>query len=250
MKGSLLSERLNQSSYSLEVQDFVRWAIDYLNTNPFVNISDFYNQFLTPVDGPEEVTDVTFWDDPNNTFPPQTLPSMTAFEAAFPKRSDPLYNTSDKLYQSIGGAVLTKVGGTGVGINTCAARVSKALNYSGVTIPHIPGKTFQGIHGKYYYLTAENLNRWMRKTFGCANLNTAIGEFSSTNSLHFNATQIGTNGANLPTLLSGVQGIYSMVSNNPNWATGHADLMNSTPTCDGGCHFDGPVKYIDVWILK
>jgi hypothetical protein len=208
------------------------------------------NQFLTESEGGEEAFNSAFWDDPNNTFPPQSLPSWSNFETAFPKRTDPLYDTPMKMYHSIGGAVLTRVGGTGIGVNTCAVRVSKALNYSGVIIPNIANITFQGSDGKYYFLGAQNLNRWMRKTFGCANPNVAVGEYLNNNSLHFDKNEIGTYGANLTTLLSGIRGIYSMVSNNPDWATGHADLMNSATTCDGGCHFDGPIRYVDVWKLR
>jgi hypothetical protein len=230
---------------------FGDWAINYIIANPQVTFGTFQNQFMTIPEGQDGSSDQAFWDDPNNTYSHQNLPSWSAFEAAFPKRSDPNYDTPQKLYTAIGGAVYTN-GYTGPTSNTCAARVSRALNYSGVTIPNIPGKTYQGSDGKYYFLGAENLNRWMRKTFGCANPNTAIGEYSNSNSVHYNASQIGTNGENLPTLLSGMQGIYTMVSNNASWATGHADLLNpgSTPTCDGGCHFDGPVRYIDVWKLQ
>jgi hypothetical protein len=228
---------------------FGTWAINYLSQYPNVSFSVFQNQFMTVPEGSDGVSDAAFWDDPNNTFQHQDIPDWSAFEAAFPKRSDPNYDTPAKLYASIGGDVLAQVGPNS-NANTCAARVSKALDYSGVTIPHIAGKTFQGSDGKYYFLGAENLNRWMRKTFGCANPNTAIGEYLNSNSLHYAPNQIGTNGENLPSLLRGVQGIYSMVSNNYTWATGHADLMSLGPQCDGGCHFDGPVKYIDVWKLQ
>lgn len=98
----------------------------------------------------------------------------------------------------------------------------------------------------------KNMNRWMRKTFGCANPNTSIGEFLNTSSIHINQSQISTHGTNLPSLLNGIKGIYSMVSYNKSWATGHADLMASTPLpfCDGGCDFDGPIQYIDIWPLQ
>lgn len=171
------------------------WAINYLIANPQVPFATFQNQFMTAPEGSDGNSDATFWDDPNNTYQHQNLPSWSDFETAFPKRSDPNYDTPAKLYASIGGAVLSTVGPNST-TNTCAARVSKALNYSGVTIPNIPGKTYQGSDGKYYFLGAENLNRWMRKTFGCANPNTAIGEYLNTNSVHYNANQIGTNGEN------------------------------------------------------
>jgi len=228
---------------------FGTWAINYISNNPTISFNVFKNQFMTVSEGLDDFHNKDFWDDPNNTFPPQNLPSWALFEAAFPKRSDPLYDTPSKLYSSIGGAVVAKMGANS-NANTCAARVSKALNYSGVVIPHIPNQTYKGSDGKYYFLGAENLNRWMRKTFGCSNPNKAIGEYYNSNSIHFDSNQIGLNGSNLPNYLSGIKGIFSLVSYNYSWATGHADLMYSTPVCDGGCHFDGPIKYIDVWKLK
>ncbi len=229
---------------------FGTWAINYLGQNPSVTMPIFQNQFMTNSEGPDGASDAAFWDDPNLTFIHQNVPSWANFRDAFPKRSDPLYNTAQKLYASIGGAVYAN-GYTGPESNTCAARVSKSLNYSGITIPNIPDKTFLGSDGKYYFLGAENLNRWMRKTFGCGNPNTAIGEYLNPDCLHFAPSDIGMNGQNLPSLLYGIHGIYSMVSTNPSWATGHADpLYSPNATCDGECDFDGPVKYIDVWILQ
>lgn len=43
-----------------------------------------------------------------------------------------------------------------------------------------------------------------------------------------------------------------MVSYNPDWASGHADLINDG-ICVFGCHFydrpPAPIEYIDVWKL-
>jgi hypothetical protein len=52
-----------------------------------------------------------------------------------------------------------------------------------------------------------------------------------------------------------------MVSSQPaTWATGHADILKTVSflffdhvICDGGeggCHFNAPTKYIDVWNLQ
>ena len=40
-----------------------------------------------------------------------------------------------------------------------------------------------------------------------------------------------------------------MVSDRPSWASGHGDLFDGN-MCDSGCHFDGPVDYIDIWGLQ
>ncbi len=83
----------------------------------------------------------------------------------------------------------------------------------------------------------------MRKTFGV----------SPANPNHYSITgaEAGVNGVELPRLLSGMQGIYSLVSSNPAWASGHADLLYNNTTCDNNCHFfDAPIDYIDVWKLQ
>jgi hypothetical protein len=63
--------------------------------------------------------------------------------------------------------------------------------------------------------------------------------------------QSGVRGVNLPGLLSGKKGIYCLVSSNPAWATGHADLLYDNATCGVNCHFaDAPIDWIDVWVLE
>ncbi|WP_090974515.1 type VI secretion system amidase effector protein Tae4 [Parapedobacter composti] len=107
--------------------------------------------------------------------------------------------------------------------NACALRVSRALNYSGITIPTIIGQTAKGADGKNYFLGAANLNAWMIKTFG--------------EPTKFTGAQGGENGKNFPTLLSGKKGIYIMVPNYPrDFASGHADIWNGE-TCNAGCYF-------------
>ena len=223
------------------------WAINFLSLNPQLPFSAFQNLFMTPSEGPEEGDpDESFWNNPNTTFLPQPLPSWGAFENAFPKSE---YYTKSQVWALIGGEVGTIVDSSA---NTCAARVSRALNYSGVIIPHIPMQTFQGSDGKYYFLMAMHLNRWMRKTFGCANPNLSIGEYLNTNSLHFTNNTIN----NLSELLSRpsntIKGIFSAVWDYPTGSTtGHADLLNSiSPWCDGRCHLNEKHKYIDIWPLQ
>lgn len=115
-------------------------------------------------------------------------------------------------------------------------RVSRALNYSGIIIPDLPGKTLKGADGKNYFLGAKNLNEWMKKTFGPP-------------THHLTQTQGGAHGVNFAGLLSGKKGIYSMVSNKQSWGSGHADIIDNS-TCATGCHFDGPVSFIDIWVLQ
>ena len=90
------------------------------------------------------------------------------------------------------------------------------------------------------------------KIFRDASLNSKDGqEFSNTNASNFNTTEIGINGENLPTLLAGKKGIYTIVTNS-SWASGHCDMLYDNSTCIGDCHFADPeiIYYCDVWNLQ
>lgn len=223
------------------------WAINYLSLNPQLPFSAFQNLFMTSSEGSEEGDpDVSFWDDPNNTFPPQPLPSWDAFEAAFPKRSN---YTPSQVYQLIGGDVQSRYG---MAENSCAARISRALNYSGIIIPHISGKTFMGADGKYYFVRVSSLNKWMRKTFGCKNPNTAIGEYLNISSLHNSCLEVDNLISSLLNPQNEIKGIFTCIYPNQSvGASGHADLLkNSNPWCNGGCGFEYLFDFIDIWVLK
>jgi hypothetical protein len=239
---------------------FGEWAINYLIQNPLVNIVSFQNQFMGSSEGEDGDYDSNYWDNPNNIYPPQSLPTWASFEAAYPKSSNGGNMLAPDVYNYVGGDIKALRDGVlndnnpnndNAYDNACALRMSRALNYSGITIPNIPNKTFKGGDNKYYFLGAANLNRWMRKTFGCANPNVAIGEYNNSNASHFNTSQIGLNGENLPTLLLGKKGIYTIVTN-PEWASGHCDMLYSDATCIGNCHFADPetIYYCDVWNLQ
>lgn len=133
--------------------------------------------------------------------------------------------------------------------NTCALKVSIALNGAGINIPEIiistvNGKinygTVKGADGKNYFLNAKSLNAWMKLTFGV----------NPKNPKHFNYTkaQGGTNGKNFPTLLGNKKGIFSLNSSNASWSSGHADILFET-LCSAGCHYNGPIESIDIWVL-
>ncbi|MFA6087021.1 T6SS effector amidase Tae4 family protein [Mucilaginibacter sp.] len=237
---------LLNSGYTQESKDLINWSVNYLYSNPETTIDVFTNQFLTAVEGPDGDYDASYWDNPNLSFPQQALPTWSNFKAAFPLNSDPLYDTPQKMYNSIGGVVATIY--VGPNTNTCAVRMSKALNYSGVIIPNIPGQTFPGTDGKYYFKAAYQINKWMRLTFG-TNDGDPKTPFNAKHH-HYTANQAGAKGINLPGLLTGKKGIYSLYSSNFTWASGHADMLNTDATCGNACHFDGPILYIDIWELE
>ena len=158
------------------------------------------------------------------------------------------------MYSAVGGMPYSIYVSSG-NENTCALRVSWALNRSGVTIPHISSQTFLGDDGKYYFLSAKALLAWMKKTFG-----TPVSPYYMTGS------QGGLNGANFPNLINNLpnkNGIYIMIPNitggceTPTTpatgfcASGHADMMNNG-IIDGGGYFNatGGVKEIFIWQLQ
>ena len=228
------------------------WAINYLSQNPHLSFLAFQNYFMTQSEGTDDNYNQIYWDNPNLFFSQQSLPTFNSFKNAFPKRTDPLYNTARKLYSSIGGELLNMYDSdTTLFQNTCALRISKALNYSGVTIPAGIDR-FQGADGKFYFINCNALLFWMKKTFGVP---------SGTNYLV--ESQGGTQGLFFPYYLEFKKGIYIMTPNNPNGcptsttpqtgfcASGHADLIENGK-CDGGCHFNaiGGVKEIFIWELQ
>ncbi|SMP36064.1 T6SS effector amidase Tae4 family protein, partial [Chryseobacterium profundimaris] len=245
--------------FSQQLKDFITWAIQFKSANPNVSWEQFQNWFMGESEGKDgEDYDATYWDDPNLIFPAQNLPSWQNYYNAFPKDSNGNGIPGPDIYNLVGGVPK----GMRDGVlsdsnpnndrdydNACALRVSRALNYSGVIIPNLPNQTFKGADGKYYFLSAKKLNAWMRKTFG-TNPATQNTPFNPKH-IHITGAQAGVHGVNLPNLLGGKKGIYSLVSSNSNWASGHGDILLPNTTCINGCHFfDAPIAYIDVWILQ
>ncbi len=231
------------NTYTDEEQfDAVEEQLDSLcGSNSEEALDHFQNWFSNNSEGLEDNFNVTLLEDSNATFPPQNLPTFDDFLLAYPSHYDDNYTTSQQVYEAVGGAVLVKYNNGAR--NTCALRVSKGLNYSGVSIPNIPGVTVKGNDNKNYFLVASNLLSWMKSTFG-----TPIGEN------HLTCADGGLSGTNYKLLLAGKQGIYIMIPNDKTSAgfdaSGHADIYYDND-CDGGCYFNatGGVKDIYFWNL-
>ena len=149
--------------------NFFLWAFPYLIDNPTVTVEQFKNWFMGKTEGKDFFYNANYWENPNLTFQQQSLPTWAAFSAAYPNQ------TSAQLYGVVGGAVAqAQIDHPIETENGCALKVSRALNYSGITIPNIPSTsgnpgTLQGADGKYYFLNAQALIIWMKKTFGTTN---------------------------------------------------------------------------------
>lgn len=251
---------LNANGNNFENREFVRWDVGYLIGNPTISFEVFKNRFLGKVGAKDGDFDQEYWSNPKLSVPQQNLPSWADFSNNFPTHNKPnsIYKSYAELLTALGGDVGALYIPGGDQVNTCAIRVSYALVRSGITIPDIPARTVNGKtypaqtlkdkDGKYYFIRAKELNAWMRRTFG-----TNDGDPKTPhNASHAKITkaQAGTYGSNLPALLSGKKGIYCLVSDRPAWSSGHADLLYDNATCGVECHFNGPIDWIDVWILQ
>ena len=191
-------------------------------------------------EGADMEYDAAYWENPNLTFQQQNLPTFQNFNNAYPKTNGGLMAASD-VYALIGGNVLALANLHNY-TNACAARVSRALNYSGVTIPNIPGQTFRGADNKYYFLSAANLRAWMRNTFGAP-------------SISLNQLQTGTNGSGFIRSANGRGGVYFMTPrySGPSGfgASGHADIFNGT-SFNGSGYFTPRrgLEKVELWILN
>lgn len=246
----------------LAMVEFLKQLIDLAIANPTITWSQIQKWFLSETDGPDDNYDAAFWDNPNLSFPPQNLPSRLAFKNGIPANPDGTTMTgADNIYGLVGGPVLqvrTNDGSDGKERtrNTCALKMSIALNRSGVVIPNIPGHTVEGggfeFAGKYFFLNAKKLNIWMRETFGTSPA-TATTPFNA-NHISIPITAGGVNGINFPTLpaLQGISGIYSVVFAN-NDASGHADYIYTNASgqvdCANNCFFNLSMIRMDVWKL-
>lgn len=245
----LLDHYTNNNNNNNNNLQFSNWAINFFIENPNTTWPQFQNWFMGTSEGKDgEDYDSSYWDNPNLTFPVQNLPSWQNYYNAFPHHPNGSGMTADEVYELVGGEINQRHLSTNANIskyyqNACALRVSRALNYSGIIIPSVAG-TMKGKDGKNYFLAAKALNIWMRKTFGISPANSKHR--------HFTKAQGGINGQNLPGLVSGIKGIFSMVSpKNSLWASGHADCLQSSGTCVNNCHFfDGDIEYIDIWELN
>lgn len=243
----VLKDYLVDNSFDTQSKNFVRWAIGYFILHPNTPIDLFKSWFMGESEGEDGVYDAEYWENPNLTFPPQNLPSWSAFNSAFPKKNGN-HMPSSEVYQLVGGQLYSNhLANQPAYSNACAIRVSRALNYSGVVVPNIPGQTEKGADNKNYFISAANLNAWMKKVFG-----------NPTN--HFTGIQGGAQGVNFPALLANKKGIYIMIPKYPAYfASGHADIWNGI-SCNSSCYFNieqtlpngnsQGVAYINLWQLN
>ncbi len=162
-------------------------------------------------------------------YPQQALPTWAKVFEGYPsvRYSDGTYGDlpATQVYEKIGGPLGDEAKrNPNSYTNACAARVSMGLINAGINIPNIPGSTYEGAGGKFYFISAEKLYDFVTQTFA--------GNYTWLS---------GGNGPVSPSAFksytSGAHGLYLMRPTNPNQfkATGHATLFDGS-TCMGGNH--------------
>ncbi len=168
------------------------------------------------------------------------MPTLSAFNNGVPRKPNNagwLYY-AENLYPLAGGDVEAEWindqanGGQNPTDNTCALRISIALNSSGVTIPYIWSDddsdgikdsnesdiTVEGDNGKYYFLRAEFLVKYCLEVF-------------PTPDIHVERQDV-LNGATPTNSLREVHGLYLMVpfEGSNLGASGHCDFYYYSPS--------------------
>ncbi|MFL5786867.1 MAG: T6SS effector amidase Tae4 family protein, partial [Flavisolibacter sp.] len=133
--------------------------------------------------------------------------------------------TADEVYNSIGGNVLKNhISDPDNFSNSCALRLSKALNKSGVKIPNVKGKTLKGADGSYYFFRVSDLKVFLINKFGKPDVK-------------------GTESS-----LSNEKGIILFDNCDFSDATGHLDIWDGK-TCKDECYFER-CNSAKIWRLK
>jgi hypothetical protein len=150
------------------------------------------------------------------------------------------------LADKIGGGVKTQLYKPGQG-NTCAARVSYALNYSNSPIPVKP-YTFKGADDKNYIVGAMTMLSYLKQTY----------KTDPSNTIHLDGSGTSLTASSIYKALKGKQGIYVIIPKDPSKATGfgasgHVDLLDSTGSFASGHSYwytTGGVKEVYLFILN
>ena len=144
---------------------------------------------------------------------------------AYPKNNDPNakdYVSPDVLYQQVGGKLeewYFSVKGTAKALNnTCAIRLSKALNDAGLTIPKTEG-TYSGANDKNYFIAVKSMVKYLISTYGTPVMaNSKLSDFRT--------------------------GIFYQSNCGWNDATGHLDILYNNKV---GSHIYGECTRTEYW---
>ena len=78
-----------------------------------------------------------------------------------------LYESGESFYESLGGNIAEEAKAHPESfLNTCAARLSQALNESGIRVPYIYGQTIKGDNNRNYFIRACDMKRYFERIWG------------------------------------------------------------------------------------
>lgn len=163
------------------------------------------------------------------------LPDYEQFNTNYPEKDGGLM-PANEVFNLIGGKVLDLANEHGY-TNACAARGSRALVYSGLSIPHIANSTFEGRDGKFYFLSAQKYFEWIKQAFGPASFALSQG-------------QCKKDGSGFRAIVGQKKGLYIMIPNYPArfGASGHADIYDGNSfNGDGYFNIDGDIYRAYLW---
>lgn len=233
----------NQQSW-----EFASWASNFFNNNPNTTWEQFENWFMGVVDFFENNLNIN----PDNIsyetpLTQQPLPSFNNFVNNFPKLvNNGIYSemSAPQVYSLVGGSLLNSYNSNPTSYsNACSIRGSRALLYSGITIPvlnypNVGQRTQKGSDNLNYILDAVSFNKFMIDKFG-----DTPHKLEETNA---NDSQQVAN------LLNGKNGIYVIINSSHGQAgySGHVDVIING-ICIGGAYTlpQGGVKSIRIWVL-
>lgn len=145
-------------------------------------------------------------------------PEFSKMRAMYPQ------GTADEVFKLIGGKVLANNFA-----NSCAIRVSRSFNYSGVKIDYIPPNlTVSGSDGKWYIYRVKEMIKFLTRNFGAPDISVSNKPYQEA--------------------LRGKKGIIVFEVDGWDDASGHATLWDGN-TCSDKCYF--PLsKKVMLWELK
>ena len=149
------------------------------------------------------------------------IPPYGMMEGSYPK------GNADDVKKKIGGKV-----NYGWIKNTCAIRMSRALNYAGHEIPKSKQlNSVSGADGKRYAFRVRQLKSYLIEQFGQPTL------------VYLNSNKSGK----VPDNFKGVKGIIVFEVDSWNDATGHITLWNGSSCVDNDCYWK-EAKKVELWV--
>jgi RHS repeat-associated protein len=145
--------------------------------------------------------------------------------------------TSDEVYNKIGGKVLTNhINNPTDFSNSCALRLSYALNYSGAEIPYHKGKTGSGADKLWYFYRVSDIKKYLLDTYGAP-------------------TIIQVTDSDFDKKVKNAQGIIAFDVSGWNDASGHVTLWDGN-NCGDHCYFPQNLQQgvklvsVSIWSIK